>query len=62
MTYQTFARTFYIITNTSDSENTITDVESGIILNKIPANSQGLIFAIGRAIETTSEVKINILK
>lgn len=62
MKYQTFPRCFYIVTNTTDSENTVTDLDTGIILTIIPANSQALIFAIGKAITTTAEVKVNILK
>lgn len=59
--YQTFKGNFYVIT-TGDAETTISDSKSGMILCKLPAQCQGLIFATGKEIETTAPIKINIVK
>lgn len=59
-TYQTFPRQMYIVTNISTEEITIKDKDSQIILTKIPGNSQGLVFAIGKNITTDGEIKLHL--
>lgn len=58
--YQTYKGNFYVITTTQDT--TITDSKSGNEIAALPANCQGIIFAVGKEIETTAPIKINIVK
>lgn len=60
-TYQTFKGNFYVIT-TGTSSTTITDTKSNTVLTTIPAKSQGIIFAIGKEIKASKEIKINIVR
>lgn len=58
--YQTFSRQLYIVTNMTSEEITVKDKDSQIVLTKIPGNSQGLVFAIGKYITTSGEIKIHL--
>lgn len=59
--YQTYKGNFYVI-STGVNATTITDSKSGMELTTIPAKSQGIIFAIGKEITASAEIKINIVR
>lgn len=61
-TYQTFRGNFYVVTTGSSAETTITDTISGMVLTTIPAQTQGIVFAVGKGITATNPIKINIVK
>lgn len=58
--YQTYKGNFYVITTTE--ETTITDSKSGNEIASLPANCQGIIFAVGKEITASAPIKINIVK
>ena len=60
-TYQTFRGNFYVI-STGVNATTITDSNSGMVLTTIPAQTQGIVFAVGKGITATNPIKINIVK
>lgn len=58
--YQTYKGNFYVITTTQDTA--ITDSKSGNEIAALPANCQGIIFAVGKEITASAPIKINIVK
>lgn len=58
--YQTYKGNFYVITTSQDT--VITDTKSGNEIASLPANCQGIIFAVGKEITASAPVKINIVK
>lgn len=58
--YQTYKGNFYVITTSQDT--TITDSKSGNEIAALPANCQGIIFAVGKEITASAPIKINIVK
>lgn len=58
--YQTYKGNFYVITTSQDT--VITDSKSGNEIAALPANCQGIIFAVGKEITASAPIKINIVK
>lgn len=61
--YQVFKGVFYVATNKStDTEVTIKDAKSGIVLGNVPGGSQGLFIAIGNKIQVTGDIVLTIVR
>lgn len=59
--YQTFPRTLYVVTS-GDNETIIKDGKSEKQIAKLPAGSQGIIYALSGSIITDNEITLNLLK